>query len=646
MINEVIEKLPPEMKKYKSFRVADDKKITVDVDTGKYQTGSKATQPLYTLEDLSGIKLPKSAKHIQFVPGGTPYTILDFDTDKSLSKQDREKQVTHIEKKILNTFEGLIELSTSELGVHAYVKDERLKSLPSDPYKISLDTEVGKIDVEIFTGDAPIVLTGTYFTDNSFNFDTTPRTVRKAIADKLSTVDIKTSSVSKLDPIKLDHEIDNTRMSKVIAAADKIGTIERSKVGYLDEEDCSNADYAYASILLKASDMDPAMAHNILLDWMIHHRPLSHAPKTVKEIANKAKRAIESAHTSLVKLGVTKKNITSLDKFVNKFSIGKKERDKMMKEEVNLYEGLMFKGQITIWIARPGGGKTAMAKDLAMKLGSKYKVMYILEDADQKGYSDMSDVGDAYGFKVLSSFANIGTTPGDIIKSIVSLAAAGEDVSDIVFIFDTMKKFMDVLGKASAKELFMNLRELTMKGASVLMLGHAKKYLDENGKLIYDGVSDIVADVDSMFYIYDDGNKKTNNDRYVTFEYEKGRAMGATRELSFRVQLSDYTAHKQDELVDVRTHQLKNEHTEEVDLVKSILSCGDETQTKLVKILNEDSALSRTECKRLLVKLDGMEWHTFRGGKNAKIYTLQTPVEAVQEQEKDLKKAAEGTKYL
>ena len=68
-----------------------------------------------------------------------------------------------------------------------------------------------------------------------------------------------------------------------------------------------------------------------------------------------------------------------------------------------------------------------------------------------------------------------------------------------IIICDTLKKFASVLNKGEVADILHVFREFAAAGGTVILLGHCNKHRSLDGRLIYEGVQDLKADVDNMF---------------------------------------------------------------------------------------------------------------------------------------------------
>jgi hypothetical protein len=108
--------------------------------------------------------------------------------------------------------------------------------------------------------------------------------------------------------------------------------------------------------------------------------------------------------------------------------------------------------------------------------------------------------------------------------SILEAIAQGEaSCEDVVIIIDTLKKFLDVINKQQSKKFYKMLRAISVKGATICLLGHTNKYAGEDGKQIFEGTADLRNDLDELIYLdsCENPNQKTLE---VTTRPDKVRA--------------------------------------------------------------------------------------------------------------------------
>lgn len=110
----------------------------------------------------------------------------------------------------------------------------------------------------------------------------------------------------------------------------------------------------------------------------------------------------------------------------------------------------------------------------------------------------MKKHADEHGFQHLIPDLNQGTSVASLIADLNIMADEQKDLGGFVLFFDTLKKFIDLMSKQSAKEFFVLMRRLTKLGASMILPGHANKHRDGDGNLVFEGVGDVRSDCDDM----------------------------------------------------------------------------------------------------------------------------------------------------
>ena len=80
----------------------------------------------------------------------------------------------------------------------------------------------------------------------------------------------------------------------------------------------------------------------------------------------------------------------------------------------------------------------------------------------------------------------------------MQIAEADSNLAHMVFFFDTLKKFTNLMAKDSVKEFFSMCRKLAARGATIVLLAHANKYRSPEGFLIPEGTGDVRSDTDDL----------------------------------------------------------------------------------------------------------------------------------------------------
>jgi hypothetical protein len=134
-------------------------------------------------------------------------------------------------------------------------------------------------------------------------------------------------------------------------------------------------------------------------------------------------------------------------------------------------------------------------------------------------------------------------------------------------IFDTLKKFTDLMNKGGTRNFFKLMRALTQRGATVLLLGHTNKYKASDGNLMFEGVGDVRTDVDELIYI-DSAPKDAEGKVVLTMRPDKVRC--AVREASFEIDTLAMTVRALDEPIDVAS---QNAARKQMDADQPVIDC-------------------------------------------------------------------------
>jgi len=107
-----------------------------------------------------------------------------------------------------------------------------------------------------------------------------------------------------------------------------------------------------------------------------------------------------------------------------------------------------------------------------------------------------------------------GKDVGELMEILKAFVTSGKRLDDLVFWFDTAKKFVDMLDKKSVKPFFSMMRQLAALGATIVLLAHANKYRAADGTLVFEGVNDVQSDADAMIIL--ERMKEPSGDLYIS----------------------------------------------------------------------------------------------------------------------------------
>ncbi len=210
-------------------------------------------------------------------------------------------------------------------------------------------------------------------------------------------------------------------------------------------------------------------------------------------------------------------------------------------------------GSMSVWYGKPNAGKTLVMLALVRREINDGRlrpdnVFYINEDDSLEGYDQKADLAQDWGINQLSStFAPAESPikgPVDLVKTLRAMADH-KQCEGKLFIFDTLKKFCDLMHKDRTKEFFTVLRRITANGGTVILLGHANKHLDADGNVVFEGVQDVANDIDIM-YAFQAATDRTESRQQVVISNvkDRGRVM-----MKFAVEYTKSEFHTYEEML-------------------------------------------------------------------------------------------------
>ena len=274
------------------------------------------------------------------------------------------------------------------------------------------------------------------------------------------------------------------------------------------------------------------------------------------------------------------------------------------------YENLIIKGHMSVIVAEPNAGKTTIfMNEVCPKLVQEgYEVIYINADVGQADSKSMVSHAKDNGYRLLLPDMKAGLSMNHFVESITWANDNGKAFPNHVFIFDTLKKMTDVIVKSHAKELFILLRSMTAKGATIVTLGHTNKYKDTDGNPMYEGTGDVRSDFDELIYLI----PEFHSDGSITVSTKPNKIRGKFEPITFEIDhernviLSDYV----DVSAKVQEKNQKDKDSPTIELITEAIKAGDFTEAKI-----------REHCKK-----HGVGWRTVLGVLSrykGKIWTLE-----------------------
>lgn len=254
---------------------------------------------------------------------------------------------------------------------------------------------------------------------------------------------------------------------------------------------------------------------------------------------------------------------------LDKLVITKEMVDRMESTEI-LWRKALVKGHVNLWAAPSNGGKTLLAFLAAKELSAiGYRVYYVQEDAARGELKEMQQLAQEHEFNLISSVLGQ-TTTDEILNELKKWTSTDLDLSEYLIIFDTLKKFSEVMHKGESKQFFKLMRTLTVRGATLLLLGHTNKNLTKDGKLIFEGVGDNRNDIDELLYIYNDANSDETK-KQITFTITPDKVRSKVEKVSFLYEKNSREITPLDNAVDLMSElQIQNQLDKDAGIIASI----------------------------------------------------------------------------
>jgi hypothetical protein len=285
---------------------------------------------------------------------------------------------------------------------------------------------------------------------------------------------------------------------------------------------------------------------------------------------------------------------------LTRFALTVEQVEKMQQTRM-IGRGVLGHQHLVALLGAAGSGKTAVATDfLARELAQRYRVLYFQEDASAGDLPRLHEHASQCGYQLLNSTL-AGCSTEDQLSVLRDLAKSGHDLSDVVMIFDTVKKYADLMSKGGTRAFLTLMRSLTLRGATVLLLGHTNKHRGPDGKLMFEGVGDVRNDVDELLYI-EAGEKDAAGMVTMTIKPDKARCV--VREVSFQLDTATMQVIELPRVVDVAAEladrKQREEDAELITATCAALASGGTTHSELIKRVCADTGQGRNAVAKVV----------------------------------------------
>jgi len=299
---------------------------------------------------------------------------------------------------------------------------------------------------------------------------------------------------------------------------------------------------------------------------------------------------------------------------------------------------LIISGHVILIPAEPNGGKTTIMFYLAGVMAERsYKVFYVNVDISGGDAKPLVKIAKDLNFGLLLPDMKTGLSIDHVVLKLVELSMSNERLDDTVFIFDTVKKMVNVMSKDAAKRFFQLMRTLSAKGMTIILLAHTNKYPDKDGKPIYEGTGDMRADVDDLVYLI----PQRNDDKSMIVSTLPDKQRGSFKPISFNI-AADRTVTILGDVIDtIAANKLAKEMIKDepiIDAIKATIGSNSASQKAIKDYCSKHHNIGERLVKTILAKYanDGEYsssdlteanhlWKKEKGERNGYIYSVLGP---------------------
>lgn len=207
-----------------------------------------------------------------------------------------------------------------------------------------------------------------------------------------------------------------------------------------------------------------------------------------------------------------------------------------MQDDEWLYKNIVVSQHLTLIVADANGGKTTiMFQEVCRKIAEAggHKIFYFDEDSPRGEIKRKGKLIRDWKLKgklvyLNSANKNYSADMDIIVDDIKKSIEIKENCTDVVIVFDTLRRFGSPNGKGnSAKEANGYTKLLSdfssRCGATCILLGHCNKNRNEAGKLVFEGMTDLRANVDNLL-VFDTIGSDSDDNQQVKVYADKQRA--------------------------------------------------------------------------------------------------------------------------
>jgi len=292
--------------------------------------------------------------------------------------------------------------------------------------------------------------------------------------------------------------------------------------------------------------------------------------------------------------------------WINKYKPTDNDMEKLNSAEF-LIDGIIPRGQLTVVCSEANVGKTTIFFHLAGEMTNKVQhVIYVNADASPDQAKEYHDKSKELRIELLlPDFSGDGMH--GVVDNLYKTVQEGHDLTEYVFIFDTLKKMTEMINKSSVSKTMGLFRQLTGRGATVIALAHVNKH-PTNGQIIFEGTGDIKNDCDNMIYLEADQKELP---KVVSTRWDKCRAILINQ--TFTIDEERNVTRKdeyQNTSIKAKQSQEYKDDKDDILAIREAITKGKCSQSNIVKYTKEQG-ISRNTCLKILKRYaigDFQQW--------------------------------------
>ena len=323
------------------------------------------------------------------------------------------------------------------------------------------------------------------------------------------------------------------------------------------------------------------------------------------------------------------------------------ELEKMSLALVYVLSDMAILGQATVFYAWPNTGKTLIILYMlieAIMCGriDPTKLYYINMDDSHKGLTEKLALAEEHNFNILAD--GYEKFSANKFTGIMEEMIETDSAHGVIIVLDTLKKFTDVMDKTKSTNFGKLIRRFTLKGGTVIVLAHANKRADPEGKPIPGGTSDIKDDLDCAYVMWSHPVDPLSAMKTIQFENRKRRgnvvetaaySYSTERGISYGELLASVQPVDDTQLDTLNKAEASKSDAEVIAVVTACICEGISKRTPLTSAIMRRANISKRAAEQIIEKYSGSDptahrWNFTRGERGAHMFFVLPPAQHVE----------------